>query len=54
MCKNDPLFVTSKILNGGLAESSPYYNYTSYCLWPIFTCLILILGTVGAILITIK
>lgn len=53
------LFVTSKIWDGNLAESSHITTignimYTSYSIWLIITCIILLLAMVGAIVITIK
>lgn len=56
---NDLSFVTSKIWDGVLAESSHITSignviYTVYPLWLILTSLILLLAMVGAIVITIK
>jgi NADH-ubiquinone oxidoreductase chain 6 len=53
------LFVTSKIWDGNLAESSHITSignimYTSYSIWLIITSIILLLAMVGAIVITIK
>lgn len=52
-------FVTSKIWDGNLAESSHITSignimYTSYSIWLIITSIILLLAMVGAIVITIK
>ena len=52
-------FVTSKIWDGNLAESSHITTignimYTSYSIWLILTSVILLLAMVGAIVITIK
>lgn len=52
-------FVTSKIWDGNLAESSHITTignimYTSYSIWLILTSIILLLAMVGAIVITIK
>jgi NADH-ubiquinone oxidoreductase chain 6 len=52
-------FVTSKIWDGNLAESSHITSigsimYTSYSIWLILTSIILLLAMVGAIIITIK
>jgi len=52
-------FVTSKIWDGNLAESSHITSignimYTSYSIWLILTSIILLLAMVGAIVITIK
>ena len=57
---NDEIFfVTSKIWDGSLAESSHITSignimYTSYSIWLILTSIILLLAMVGAIVITIK
>lgn len=56
---NDLFFVTSKIWDGALSESSHITSignviYTSYPLWLILTSLVLLLAMVGAIVITIK
>lgn len=56
---NDLSFVTSKIWDGALAETTHITSigniiYTSYPLWLILTSLILLLAMVGAIVITIK
>jgi NADH-ubiquinone oxidoreductase chain 6 len=53
------LFVTSKIWDGNLAETSHITSignimYTSYSIWLILTSIILLLAMVGAIVITIK
>lgn len=53
------LFVTSKVWDGNLAETSHITNignimYTSYSIWLIITSIILLLAMVGAIVITIK
>ena len=53
------LFVTSKIWDGNLAETSHITTignimYTSYSIWLIITSIILLLAMVGAIVITIK
>jgi NADH-ubiquinone oxidoreductase chain 6 len=53
------LFVTSKIWDGSLAETSHITTignimYTSYSIWLILTSIILLLAMVGAIVITIK
>lgn len=53
------LFVTSKIWDGNLAETSHISSignimYTSYSIWLILTSIILLLAMVGAIVITIK
>jgi NADH-ubiquinone oxidoreductase chain 6 len=53
------LFVTSKIWDGNLAETSHITTignimYTSYSIWLILTSIILLLAMVGAIVITIK
>lgn len=52
-------FVTSKIWDGNLAESSHITSignimYTSYSIWLLLTSIILLLAMVGAIVITIK
>ena len=56
---NKILFVTSKIWDGNLAETSHITTignimYTSYSIWLILTSIILLLAMVGAIVITIK
>jgi NADH-ubiquinone oxidoreductase chain 6 len=56
---NEILFVTSKIWDGNLAETSHITTignimYTSYSIWLILTSIILLLAMVGAIVITIK
>jgi NADH-ubiquinone oxidoreductase chain 6 len=53
------LFITSKIWDGNLAETSHITTignimYTSYSIWLILTSIILLLAMVGAIVITIK
>ena len=57
--KGEVLFVTSKIWDGSLAETTHitsigYIIYTSYMIWLINTSIILLLAMVGAIVITIK
>lgn len=57
--KENVYFVTSKIWDGALAETSHITTignilYTSYPLWLILTSIILLLAMVGAIIITIK
>lgn len=57
--KGEILFVTSKIWDGNLAETSHITSignimYTSYSIWLILTSIILLLAMVGAIVITIK
>ena len=56
---NEKMFVTSKIWDGSLAESTHITSignimYTSYSIWLIITSIILLLAMVGAIVITIK
>ena len=56
---NEIFFITSKIWDGNLAETSHITTignimYTSYSLWLILTSVILLLAMVGAIVITIK
>jgi NADH-ubiquinone oxidoreductase chain 6 len=57
---NDEIsFVTSKLWDGNLAETSHISSlgnimYTNYSIWLIITSIILLLGMVGAIVITIK
>lgn len=56
---SDILFVTSKIWDGNLAESSHITSignimYTNYNIWLIIASFILLLAMVGAIVITIK
>lgn len=53
------LFVTSKIWDGSLAETSHITTignimYTSYSIWLLLTSIILLLAMTGAIIITIK
>lgn len=57
--KGEIYFVTSKIWDGNLSESSHITSignimYTSYSIWLILTSIILLLAMVGAIVITIK
>jgi len=57
--KGEISFVTSKIWDGNLAESSHISSignimYTSHSIWLIITSVILLLAMVGAIVITIK
>lgn len=57
--KDEISFVTSKIWDGNLAETSHITSignimYTSYSIWLILTSIILLLAMVGAIVITIK
>lgn len=57
--KNDLFFVTSKLWDGNLAESSHITTignimYTNYNIWLIIASFILLLAMVGAIVITIK
>jgi len=57
--KGEILYVTSKIWDGNLAETSHISSigniiYTSYSIWLILTSIILLLAMVGAIVITIK
>ena len=57
--KGEIYFVTSKIWDGNLAETSHITSignimYTSYSIWLILTSIILLLAMVGAIVITIK
>jgi len=52
-------FVTSKLWDGNLAETTHISSlgnimYTNYSIWLIITSIILLLGMVGAIVITIK
>lgn len=59
MDNSDISFVTSKIWDGSLAETSHITTignimYTSYSIWLILTSIILLLAMVGAIVITIK
>lgn len=56
---NEIAFVTTKIWDGSLAETTHITSignimYTSYSIWLIITCLILLLAMVGAIVITIR
>ena len=56
---SEKMFVTSKIWDGSLAESTHITSignimYTSYSIWLIITSIILLLAMVGAIVITIK
>jgi NADH-ubiquinone oxidoreductase chain 6 len=56
---NNIYYVTSKMWDGSLAETTHITSigniiYTSHSLWLILTSLILLLGMVGAIVITIK
>jgi len=56
---NDILFVTSKIWDGNLAETSHITSignimYTNYNIWLLLASFILLLAMVGAIVITIK
>lgn len=56
---DDTMFVTSKLWDGNLAESTHIASignimYSSYSIWLIITSLILLLAMVGAIVITIK
>lgn len=56
---NDIFYVTSKIWDGNLSETSHITSignimYTSYSIWLIITSIILLLAMVGAIVITIK
>ena len=57
--ENEILFVTSKVWDGNLAESSHISTignimYSTYSIWLILTSIILLLAMVGAIVITIK
>lgn len=57
--QNDLFFVTSKLWDGNLAESSHITTignimYTNYNIWLIIASFILLLAMVGAIVITIK
>lgn len=57
--KGEIFFVTSKIWDGNLAETSHITSignimYTSYSIWLILASIILLLAMVGAIVITIK
>ena len=56
---SEPMFVTSKIWDGSVAETTHITSignimYTSYSIWLIITSIILLLAMVGAIVITIK
>jgi NADH-ubiquinone oxidoreductase chain 6 len=56
---NEIFFITSKIWDGNLAETSHITTignimYTSYSIWLILTSIILLLAMTGAIVITIK
>jgi len=56
---DNPIFVSSKVWDGNLAEQSHMTSignimYTNYNLWLIIASLILLLAMVGAIVITIK
>lgn len=56
---DDIVFVTSKLWDGSLAESTHIASignimYSSYSIWLIITSIILLLAMVGAIVITIK
>ena len=56
---NDILFITSKIWDGNLGETSHITSignimYTNYNMWLIIASFILLLAMVGAIVITIK
>ncbi len=56
---NDIVFVTSKIWDGNITETSHITSignvmYTSYSIWLIITSIILLLAMVGTIVITIK
>ena len=57
--KSEILFVTSKVWDGNLAETSHITTigniiYSTYSIWLILTSIILLLAMVGAIVITIK
>ena len=57
--KNDLFFITSKIWDGNLAESSHITTignimYTNYSIWLIIASFILLLAMIGAIVITIR
>lgn len=57
--KSEILFVTSKVWDGNLAETSHITTigsimYSSYSIWLILTSIILLLAMTGAIVITIK
>ena len=57
--KNEKMFVTSKVWDGNLAETTHITSignimYTSYFIWLIITSIILLLAMVGTIVITIK
>lgn len=57
--KNEIMFVTSKLWDGNLAETTHIASignimYSSYSIWLIITSIILLLAMVGAIVITIK
>jgi NADH-ubiquinone oxidoreductase chain 6 len=57
--KGEISFVTSKIWDGNLAESSHITSignimYTNYSIWLILTSIILLLAMIGSIVITIK
>ena len=59
MDNSEILFVTSKIWDGNLSETSHITTigniiYTSYSIWLVLTSIILLLAMVGAIVITIK
>ena len=59
LSSNEIIFVTSKIWDGSLAETTHITSignimYTSYSIWLIITSIILLLAMVGAIVITIK
>lgn len=59
MDNNEILFVTSKLWDGNLAETSHITTigniiYSTYSIWLILTSIILLLAMVGAIVITIK
>ena len=56
---NETFFITSKIWDGNLAETSHISTignimYSSYSIWLILTSIILLLAMTGAIVITIK
>ena len=56
---NDILYVTSKIWDGNMSESSHITSignvlYTNYFIWLIVASVILLLAMVGAIVVTIK
>ena len=57
--KSEKMFVTSKVWDGNLAETTHITSignimYTSYFIWLIITSIILLLAMVGSIVITIK